>query len=47
MLPAAFCKKYTRLNPINSLFENTAFNTSANIELVMKVFTIGKSLLSN
>jgi len=29
------CKKYTELNPINTLSEATAFDTPANIELVM------------
>lgn len=35
LLSFASCKKYTELNPINSLSENTAFTTPANIELVM------------
>ncbi len=34
MLSVASCKKYTELNPINSLSEATAFTTPANIELV-------------
>jgi hypothetical protein len=34
LLSAESCKKYTELNPINSLSESTAFTTPANIELV-------------
>lgn len=34
LLSAESCKKYTELNPINSLSEATAFTTPANIELV-------------
>jgi len=34
MLSIASCKKYTELNPINSLSEGTAFTSPANIELV-------------
>lgn len=35
LLSVASCKKYTELNPINSLSEATAFTSPANIELVM------------
>jgi len=35
LLSFASCKKYTELNPINSLSESTAFTSPANIELVM------------
>ncbi|RYE21728.1 MAG: RagB/SusD family nutrient uptake outer membrane protein, partial [Sphingobacteriaceae bacterium] len=35
LLSVASCKKYTELNPINSLSEATAFTSAANIELVM------------
>lgn len=35
VLSATSCKKYTELNPINSLAENTAFSTPSTIELAM------------
>lgn len=35
VLSVSSCKKYTEINPINSLNESTAFSTPANIGLVM------------